>query len=353
MERGTPTRFVHLVGSTPFASTAEAMDVLLERLSGRLRTLPDGETGERRNWIVSIIESLRAHPDLEVVREGRWAHYEDLLTFGVRRGHSLRGETLDFRHVADFEAAYPLFLERRERLIAAGVPGAAGLAFQVGLPGDLDMALFTMGPLGALRHRAAFTEATLREIRAISARAGANVVFQLELPAELVFVARSPAPLRPWIARWLGGGVASLAAQSPEGTRFGLHLCVGDLNHKALAKMRDTGPLVRLANAIVQAWPAGRPLEFIHAPLAAAEQPPPGAPEFFTALRELRLPEPTRFIAGFVHEGSSLERQRELLRLIESLVGRPVDVATSCGLGRREREPALAALERAAALCEG
>ena len=40
-----------------------------QRLGGRLRMLPDGETGERRNWIVHVIESLRNHPDLEIVRQ--------------------------------------------------------------------------------------------------------------------------------------------------------------------------------------------------------------------------------------------------------------------------------------------
>jgi hypothetical protein len=213
------------------------------------------------------------------------------------------------------------------------------------------MALFTFGPAGPFRHRAAFTQATLREIRTIFEKAGTHVVFQLEIPAELVFVTQFPALLRPGIARWLSRGVAALAAQSPEGARFGIHLCLGDLNHKALASMRDVSPLVLLTNALVRAWPTGRPLEFIHAPFAAAVQPPPLEPGFLAPLRKLHVPEATRFIAGFVHEGQSLEQQRELLQRIESLMGRSVDVAAACGLGRRGRAPALANLERAAALC--
>jgi hypothetical protein len=46
----------------------------------------------------------------------------------------------------------------------------------------------------------------------------------------------------------------------------------------------------------------------------------------------------------------SLEEQRETLALIESLVGTQVDVATACGLGRRDREAALATIDRAADL---
>jgi hypothetical protein len=32
--------------------------------------VPDGETGDRRNWVISMIEALRVHPDFRVVKEG-------------------------------------------------------------------------------------------------------------------------------------------------------------------------------------------------------------------------------------------------------------------------------------------
>lgn len=352
------SRFAHLVGSTPFADADEAIDVAIDRLGGHLKSIPDGETGDRRNWIIHIIEALRAHPDLEIAREGDWTDYNRTPVFRVRRGHSFTADGLDLQHVAPFADAYPIFARRRDAAVAAGVPGAGELAFQVGIPGDFDMALFVFGPTGPFRHRRPFVEATLAEIRRISELAGRDaagrpgVVFQLEIPAELVFVARFPGPLQPLVARWLGGRVAGLAAQSPAGTRFGIHLCVGDMNHRALARLRDVTPLVRLANAIARAWPEGRSLEFVHAPFAAAVLPPPsptveGGARFYAPLAALRLPTTTRFIAGFVHETPSLGEQRETLALVESLVGRRVDVATACGLGRRDRDAALATIERA------
>lgn len=336
-------RWAHLVGSTPFESADEAMDLALSRLDARLRTLPDGETGERRDWIIHIVESLRQHPDLEVKREGHWGDYDDTLTFAVRRGHTLRGETLDFGHVAAFERSYPRFRERREALGAAG----EGLRFQVGLPGDFDLCLFTLGPIAAFRRRAAFAEATLTEIRRIFERAGDDVVFQLEVPAELVFVARAPKVLQPLVARLMARGLAKLAARAPRGARFGIHLCLGDMNHRALGRMSDVRPLVLLANAIARAWPAERPLDFIHAPFAAAVEPPPLDTAFYAPLNGLRIRPNTRFVAGFVHEARTLDEQRQLLQLIEATAGRRVDVATSCGLGRRDRASALATLDQA------
>lgn len=341
-------RSAHLVGSTPFENCDEAMEIALTRLPGRLRTLPDGETGERRDWIIHIVESLRRHPDLEVTREGHWGDYDDTLTFRVRPGHQLRGETLDFGHVGDVEASYPRFVEQR----AARGLSPAELRFQVGIPGDFDMALFTLGPRAAFLNRRPFTDATVEEIRRIHAIAGDDVVFQLEVPAELIFVAQVPGPLQPLAAMFLARGLRNVAKRSPRGARFGIHLCVGDMNHRALARMRDARPLVLLANAIVRAWPRSRPLDFIHAPFAAAVEPPVLDPDFYAPLADLRLPASTRFIAGIVHEDRSLDEERELLSLIERHVGRRVDVATSCGLGRRDREAALATLERARELCE-
>ncbi|GIJ44415.1 hypothetical protein Val02_13010 [Virgisporangium aliadipatigenens] len=103
---------------------------------------------------------------------------------------------------------------------------------------------------------------------------------------------------------------------------------------------------MRLVNAIVAAWPAGRPLEYVHAPFAAAERPPSTDPRWYAPLRRLRLPDGTRFVAGVAHEDQPLDVQRRLVRRIDELVGARVGVSTSCGLGRRTPEAAERALAR-------
>jgi hypothetical protein len=188
-------------------------------------------------------------------------------------------------------------------------------------------------------------------VNTIHAEGGNEVLFQIEVPAELVFMTKAPGPLRPAMAGWLGGIVANLAAQSPAGSRFGVHLCLGDLGHQALGRLRDTGPLVLLANAIGSRWPDGRSLEYVHAPLAAGEDPPPADPAFYRPLRRLALPDGTRFVAGLLHEGRSVDELRPLLAEIESLLGRWVDVAAACGLGRRSPQAAQEIMRQGAAMC--
>lgn len=336
----------HLVGSLPGDSADEAMAAALDALGPRLRSLPDGETGARRDWIVHTIESFRNHPDLQLRSDGTWSDYDDIPTFKVKRGRSLTADSLHLGLADAFDAAYPTFLQLRD---ARGYPD---LRFQVGVPGDLDMALFTLGPTGPLRHRRAFTTATANEITAIHARGGDDVVFQLELPAELVSVARVPLPAQPATAAYLASGIARLVSATPLGARFGIHLCLGDMNHRALGNMRDTGPLVRLANAIADRWPSTHPLDFVHVPLAAAVEPPPNRTSFYAPMAKLALPTTVSLVAGFVHESLHIDAQEQLLRHLTELTGRTVDVASSCGLGRRDRPRAEAAMELAGRLCD-
>jgi hypothetical protein len=125
------------------------------------------------------------------------------------------------------------------------------------------------------------------------------------------------------------------------------------MNHKALGHMRDVRPLVLLANELARQWPADRPLEYIHAPFAAAEEPPTFDEAFYAPLGDLELPAEIRFIAGCVHESLDLEDQRRLIALIEGLAGRQVDLAAACGLSRRpDVAQAWDAMDKSAALVD-
>lgn len=339
-------RALHLVGSYPAETAEDAMREILGRGATHLRSLSDGETGERGNWVVSIIESLRDHPDLRLLRSGDWSDYSSQTNFAVRRGHSVDSGRIDLGILANYRAGRATF----ERLRAEF--DRPDLAYQVGVPGDLDLTMFAFGPLGVPRRRA-FTEATAREIAGVHALGGDEVVFQLEIPLEQVLVARAPARIRPMVAGRLARGVTRLAARAPLGARFGVHLCLGDLGHKSLGKLEDTDPVVRLANAVAAAWPAGRPLEYVHFPLAEAQEPPTLDPAFYRPMGDLRLPSGTRVVAGFLHEKRDVDELRRLHGTVEDAVGRPVDIASSCGMGRVDIETARGLLDRGVALLDG
>jgi hypothetical protein len=338
-------REAHLVGSLPGPTAAVAMATALDILGPFLRTLPDGETGERRNWVISIIEGLREHPDLELRKAGDWSDYDKTPIMKIRKGRTLYGASMNFGHVDAVRDSFPEFEAAKS---AAGRPD---LGFQEGVPGDADLAMFTLGPSGALRHRRPFTEATLAEIRDVAAITGPGTLFQIEVPVELVLLAKAPARVRPALARVLAKPITALAAGAAPGTRFGVHLCLGDMNNRAFGTMDDVSPLVLLANAILRSWPAGRPLDLLHAPFSAADQPATTDAAFYAPLAELALPAGVRFAAGFAHESQSLADQLAVRSVIDDLLGREVAIAAACGLGRRSEVAGRAVLERTAELC--
>jgi hypothetical protein len=326
------TRGVHLVGALPGASARDAMEAALDRLGPLLRTLSDGETGPRSLWIQANIAKLRDNPDVELVRDGALTSYQDVPQFAVKEGHEPTAEGMERALLmADaFRSSYPVFKGLRDER------GHPGLAFQVGIPSHVDYAVVGFGPAGfAPAIYDACLDATARQVTAVQAESGGDVVFQIEMPIALSAVAMAADGDQAATAADMAARIVQLPQRTAEGTRFGLHLCLGDMNHKAFATMRDVTPIVLLSNEVVGRWPAGRPLEFVHAPFAAAEEPPSFDPAFYEPLRDLDLPASTRFAAGFVHERVPLDQSRELLARIESLVGRPVDVSAACGLGRR------------------
>jgi hypothetical protein len=223
--------------------------------------------------VIPVIEGLRSHPALEVTQQGDWSDYDQIPRMQVKREETLYGAALDFGHVDAVRDSFPMFQH------AVSAAGREDLSFQEGVPGAFDVAMITLGPRPGLKNRRAFTEAALGEIRDVSRITGPNTIFQIEVSAELVLLAKAPGPLRPVLAKRLARNVTGIAVAAADGTRFAVHLCLGDMNNRALGTMSDVGPLVLRTNEIVRQWPAGRSLDLVHAPFAAANvRRPPTTP---------------------------------------------------------------------------
>jgi hypothetical protein len=325
------------------------MEQALNRLAPHLDRLTDGETGDRHLWVTPVMEKLRANPDVEIIRDGDWSDYEHTAAWRVREGHTLNPDNLRMHYALAFRNSYPSFQVLRERY------GRPDMRFQVGIVAPIDLAIYGFGEAAFADPSIldAWTAATTRDIAEIFAEAGDDVVFQLETVVALVAIAQAEEAAQETVANQMAETMLDTVRRSPAGARFGMHLCLGDFHHTAYGKMRDVRPLVLLANAIAAGWPEGRVLEFVHAPFAAAKEPPIADEAFYEPLRELALPADTRFIAGFLHETLDTDAHRELLARIERLAGREVDVAAACGLGRRDSdEEAFEQMREAAALLE-
>ena len=284
-------RTVHLVGSLPGANTRDALTWVTGILGNTIGPcMPDGETGERSDWVNRLVENLRSHPDLDLVRDGEWTGYTDTPAFRVKPGRKLRWIDLDY--VAEFEKSWKAY----EDLVHG-----SGRRFQIGIPGPLDVAAIAFGfnlP-AALKNLGPFRDATIREIAEIWAKAGDLAVFQLEVPIELIMLTKLPRRASPPPPSGWPGKSSGWLRRLPSGcARFGLHLCLGDLNNESMGTPSDAGPLVVLANAIMGEWPGGRSLEFVHVPLAHGSDPPTMDPDYYAPLAQLWIPDHVRSSAA-------------------------------------------------------
>ena len=343
------TRKTHLVGAWPGHSPEHAMETALEHLAPHLVRMTDGETGDRHLWITPSIDTFRANPDVEKIKDGTWTDYDDTALFRVRDGVTLNPDNIRLGYARAFAGSFPVFKILRERF------RRPDLIFQVGIPAPVDLSVNSFGEVAFTDPSIlqATTEAATRQIREIFEVARDEVVFQIETVTALVAVAQASDDEQPKVAAQLADGVLDLVSRAPRGARYGAHLCLGDFHHKSYGRMRDVRPLVLFANELARRWPDGRFLDYIHAPFAAAAEPPIPDLEFYTPLSDLALPEKTRFVAGFIHESLDIEQNRELLERIERLAGQEVDVAAACGLGRRPTtDQAWDAMRKAIALIE-
>jgi len=341
-----PKRSALLIGSLPFADEEQCMRRALQSLGPALLALPDGEIGEksptlprgsRADWVMFALQTLSADREAwRIVRpavrdaDGLPADYDQVELLKPLLPPARVAERVRFGYDRWMRSSWAIFRRLREEF------GLPALAFQLGVPTGFAMGFAFASKLDWLRYTGAFNTVIARELNAALETAGEELVVQLEIPPELYAAYLRPSPL---LGRALLP-VRNILSKIRPGARVGLHLCLGDFHNRALVHPPSLERMVALANRLAASWPADKSLEYVHFPLAEAAKPPSLDPAFYRPLGGVRLPPGTRFVAGFVHEGLSLEQNRRLLAVLEELRGEPVDVAPSCGLGRRSPEAA-------------
>ncbi|NUS42495.1 MAG: hypothetical protein HOQ24_02195 [Mycobacteriaceae bacterium] len=343
---------------SPEKAMAFAVDTAGEHLDG---LVPGGEADPyRAQWYIRhIIDRFNDVSALEPVRRGDWSTLRSRDTFRLRAGRSLTEADIDaaLGYANEATDAMPALIAAHrtdpELRLQVGIPTPFVIGF---IAFDARTLTWRRGSAGRGDRRFPYyrplVDATVREIVRIHEPLRDKVVFQLELAAETLVCARTPAGLRRGPAALAGRAIARLVARAPHDAHFGVHLCYGSLDDKPVVAPRSTAAVVDLANAIARYWPAGRHLDFVHMPVGDGRRAPV-RPRYYAPLARLELPAATRVIAGMAHEEQPLAQAREALAAAESAYGGPVDVAAPCGLGRYATvERAQSAVAHAVALAE-
>ncbi|KAI6081446.1 hypothetical protein F4821DRAFT_26780 [Hypoxylon rubiginosum] len=323
---------VLMVGSVPGASPKEVMERLARALPGRLEAIPDGETGERWNYI-----------GWQLQRFPLVCRRDELGGTPVPETGVPTFTLADIEPTAYDEAAissYAEFKQLREQNI---IP--SDVRFQVCLPSPYSVLIGHLKPevINVVEpfYEQRFIE-TLQHIAKVIPHD--DVVIQWDLCFEMTGLEFDQGRLtdiwhRPYfsgdVLQGLVDRVERLSDRIP-GVRLAFHLCYGDLYHRHFIEPQDTTLLVMLANALLARKTLGSRTEWIHLPVPKGRTDS----DYFTPLNGLKLDNPgskPHVYLGVVHANDEAGTKKRI-EIAQNSVTFPFGVATECGLGRTPPE---------------
>ncbi|KAI0405665.1 hypothetical protein F4802DRAFT_166057 [Xylaria palmicola] len=327
---------VLMVGSVPGASPQEVFTRLVTALPGRLEAVPDGETGDRWNYIGW---QLKRFPRVARRNElGGTPLPED--------GAGLPTFTLaDIEPTAYDEAALSSYAEFKQLREQNVIP--ANVRFQIGLPSPYSVLVGHVKPELANviepLYEQRFAETLHRIVEHIPHD---DLVIQWDLCFEMTgleFDRGRPLEARhkPYfsspggVLQGLANRVARLSEGIPKDVKLAFHLCYGDLRHKHFVEPEDTSLLVEFANALLARETLGSRTEWIHLPVPKERTDA----DYFLPLTRLKLDssKPPYIYLGVVHANDEAGTKKRI-ETARATVPFHFGVATECGLGRTPPE---------------
>ena len=346
---GTAARSdVLLVGSLPFHPAEEALRNAAAGLKGHVAWLPDGEVGDRVNWVGMLpVVVFPNNPDLEETvappeheleqpeREEDRPPAEDLDGFWLWRikpGHKVRFDDLAYGRFAT--ESYATFKRLKDE---GAVP--QDVRFQLSLPAPHSaIDGFFEDPDQWPELYAAYLEGIRGEIRkALDAIPADDLVIQWDAAWEFVDMAMGD---RNYFKFWPkltaeqkferhAEQLDNLWQDIPDETLMGYHWCYGTWGGWPMTAMEDLDLCVRMSNEAKKR--TGRRLDYVHMPVIRHPDE-----KFFAPLDNLDVGD-TKVFLGIVHHTDGIEdfrRRRDLARKHLQDFG----IASVCGYGRVEPE---------------
>ena len=339
------TRPTLLVGSVNLERAEDVLAMAADVLGDSLRSIPDGETGERLGWYQWQEAVLAKAPFLTRTGQGRGGDKQsvdqfELSRYGVKG--ELSGSTFDKLGYADVAAAsYGIFRQLRDegRL-------SPGVRFQVSLPTPIAPLAAFIEPDDFLKVEPIYDAAMRTEIDSISEIIPAgDLAIQWDVAFEVAILEGfgwgqgiMTNPLHDMASR-----LEKVVSWVPSDVAVGIHMCYGDYEHKHWKEPEDTAIMVELANSLVAR--GSRTLDWLHLPVPRDRDDD----AYFSPLQALDISADTQLYLGLVHHTDGLEGGRRRMATAERHVT-GFGIATECGLGRRPPDTIADVMQLMAAL---
>jgi hypothetical protein len=326
-------RHVHLVGSVPLNDARTVFETVSAALGPKLKRIPDGETGERADWITWLEPAFADNPAMEKSDELFRIHATgtERIRYRLKPGKAVKDVSFDNLFYADIaKTSYADFaaLKRAGKI-------QRDVKFQIDLvPAHSVIWLFLQDDLH-LPLDPIFNEALKREIDKIAASLPHNqIAIQFDV-ASAVFArlqrnepnayGRTRAEMLASFSRIL----TDLAEHVPHDIELLFHFCYGDSNHKHVVEPTDMGDMTDVANRL--SADIRRPIQLIHMPVPRNRSDD----AYFAPLARLRLKPETELSLGLVHYTDGVAGTRKRLAAAERHA-KNFSIATECGFGRRD-----------------
>jgi methionine synthase II (cobalamin-independent) len=326
---------VHFVGSIPLKDARDVFTTIGRQFGPRLQRLPDGETGERLQWLGWIEPVFAQNPALEATGESSRVHERSTPRplHRVRPGISAADVKLSRLRIA--ETALASYRDFAELKAAGTIP--ANCRFQVSIANpvsvvhrfvaeadqDAIVAAYERAMLGEI---AAFAAAIPHDQLAVQFDVAQHVFTPLETGSANRFGQTRGQMLEAYSAHAIRWGDAV-----PAGVELLYHLCYGDNAHRHAVEPASLAVQVDFANALCAG--IGRTIEVIHMSVPRDRDDD----AYFEPLRRLRLRPETRIALGLIHYTDGVAGTRRRIATAEKYLDDFL-VATECGLARRPRE---------------
>ena len=336
-----PTK-VHFNGGVNLADTETVMREIVARVPEGVSRIPDGETGDRQQWIWFQLAKFRQTEGLEpaaaVDMSEEYAQMPKMkLADGVDPS-SIEWPSLGYAEI--YEDSYATFRKLREE---GTIP--EGVRFQVEYPTPLASINAWLVDDDQDRLEPSYERALFADLdRLLDVVPHDQIAVQWDVAVEFGILE----------AGFAGGKkldeiverLARCADHVPADVPVGFHLCYGDYHHQHFVEPTSLTVQVDVANRLTQR--AGRPINFLAFTVPQYQQ----EEAYFEPLSRLDVSPDTELYFALVpyHPEKQAEGTTdEQIRLVDSHLGdRPWGICTECGMARAEREeiPVLLDLHR-------